>query len=71
MFCQEVIRPDIEYLKHTPTRNAHVGPIHDGETVEFDPTGEHGRIEEVFGQSLATSHSCMMRDCADTLTTSY
>ena len=41
---------DMEHLKHTPCRNAHFGPLHDGEAVEFDPTGEHGRIEEVFGR---------------------
>ncbi|KAF7789277.1 hypothetical protein EIP86_000218 [Pleurotus ostreatoroseus] len=52
MFCNEVIRNDLEHLKHTPCRNAFLISRHEGEepiAEEFDPIGEHGRIEEVFG----------------------
>ena len=53
MFCNDVIRNDLEHLKHTPCRNAFLISRHEGEepvAEEFDPIGEHGRIEEVFGE---------------------
>ena len=49
MFCLEVIQADIEHLMSIPTRNSVLGPLSEGEGIEFDRTGEHGRIEEVFG----------------------
>lgn len=55
MFCQDVIHADMEHLKNTPTRNAHLDSFKEGENVEFDPTGEHGRIEEAFGACIMSN----------------
>ena len=61
MFCQDVIHADMEHLKRTATRNSVLGPFRDGEGVVlegFDPTGEHGRIEEVFGTCDGSYSHC-------------
>lgn len=56
LFCREVIRADIAYLKRTPTRNAVLDAhqfgderVLDGAADAEDRLGRRGRVEEVFG----------------------
>lgn len=52
MFCREIIRTDIEYLKQTPCPNAYLGD-YDSFVVEgMDQLAhaEHTRAGDVFGE---------------------